>query len=65
MHNVIKTNCTLQLINYIYNDKMKTYLPRIIDKVLEVELNAFGAFLITGPKWCGKTTSAKKYLKVY
>lgn len=39
---------------------MKKYIPRIIDSVLELELQAFGAVLITGPKWCGKTTTAKK-----
>lgn len=38
---------------------MKTYLPRLIDKILSDELEAFGAVLITGPKWCGKTTTAK------
>ncbi|MBD5328132.1 MAG: ATP-binding protein [Bacteroides sp.] len=34
------------------------YLPRIADKVLKSRLNAFGAVLIEGPKWCGKTTTA-------
>lgn len=37
---------------------MKNYIPRLIDKRLEEELEAFGAVLITGPKWCGKTTTA-------
>ncbi len=37
---------------------MKNYIPRLIDKTLEEELKAFGAVLITGPKWCGKTTTA-------
>ncbi len=37
---------------------MKKYIPRLIDKILEDELEAFGAVLITGPKWCGKTTTA-------
>jgi len=40
---------------------MKNYIPRIIDSVLKLELQAFGAVLITGPKWCGKTTTAKKH----
>ena len=35
-----------------------TYLNRIIDDELDAYLEAFGAVLITGPKWCGKTTSA-------
>lgn len=42
---------------------MKKYIPRLIDKVLEDELIAFGAVLITGPKWCGKTTTAKQHAK--
>lgn len=37
---------------------MKNYIPRLIDQILEEELEAFGAVLIIGPKWCGKTTSA-------
>ena len=36
---------------------MKHYLPRLVDKLLVDELEAFGAVLITGPKWCGKTTT--------
>ena len=43
---------------------MKKYIPRLVDKVLDEELNAFGAVLITGPKWCGKTTTAKQKPKV-
>lgn len=39
---------------------MKKYLSRIVDNVIKQELEAFGAVLITGPKWCGKTTSAKQ-----
>lgn len=33
------------------------YLPRLVDDLLIEELEAFGAVLITGPKWCGKTTT--------
>ena len=36
------------------------YLSRIIDDVLDEYLDAFGAVLIVGPKWCGKTTSAEQ-----
>lgn len=36
---------------------MKEYLPRLVDELLKKELEAFGAVLITGPKWCGKTTT--------
>lgn len=39
---------------------MDTYLPRIADKLLEERMEAKGAVLIQGPKWCGKTTTAKK-----
>ncbi|RJP56547.1 MAG: ATP-binding protein [Ignavibacteriales bacterium] len=40
-----------------------TYLARNIDSELESYLEAFGAILITGPKWCGKTTSASMKAK--
>lgn len=36
---------------------MKKYLSRIIDKQLQLYLNSFGAVLVVGPKWCGKTTT--------
>lgn len=39
---------------------METYRPRLIDRELNDQLDAFGAVLIEGPKWCGKTTSAKQ-----
>lgn len=35
------------------------YLPRIIDSVLERRLHSSGAILLTGPKGCGKSTTAK------
>ena len=38
---------------------MKEYYPRVSDKVLQGHLDSKGAVLIEGPKWCGKTTSAK------
>lgn len=38
----------------------KNYLPRIIDHKIELYLKTFGAVLIEGPKWCGKTTSASQ-----
>lgn len=34
------------------------YLPRIADAVLKERLETFGAVLIEGPKWTGKTTTA-------
>jgi len=36
------------------------YLERIADKHLKERLNAMGAVLIEGPKWCGKTTTAEQ-----
>lgn len=36
---------------------MGKYYPRLVDEQLKAELEAFGAVLITGPKWCGKTTT--------
>ena len=37
---------------------MKPYMPRIYDDVLARRLEAKGAVLIEGVKWCGKTTTA-------
>lgn len=39
------------------------YLHRIADNLLEERLEAFGAVLIEGPKWCGKTTTAEQVSK--
>ena len=36
----------------------ENYLPRLIDKTLNFYLETFGAILLEGPKWCGKTTTA-------
>lgn len=33
---------------------------RIADKVLRASLEASGAVLIEGPKWCGKTRTAEE-----
>ena len=44
---------------------MKKYLHRIADKLLEERLDAKGAVLIEGPKWCGKTTTAKQKAKSF
>ncbi len=42
---------------------MKEYLERVVDKELQLRLEAFGATLIVGPKWCGKTTTAGEKAK--
>ena len=39
------------------------YLKRTADAVLAQHLEAFGAILIEGPKWCGKTTTAEQVAK--
>ena len=39
------------------------YLPRTADVELNLDLEALGAVLITGPKWCGKTTTALQVAK--
>ena len=39
------------------------YIPRLIDKTIDLYLEVFGAVNIRGPKWCGKTTSAQKHAK--
>lgn len=40
-----------------------SYLHRTADVVLSERLEAFGAVLIEGPKWCGKTTTAEQIAK--
>ena len=40
-----------------------SYLHRTADVVLSERLEAFGAVLIEGPKWCGKTTTAEQFAK--
>ncbi len=42
---------------------MKKYKKRIADKILQKKLNAKGAVLIEGAKWCGKTTTASQIAK--
>ena len=44
---------------------MPEYLPRIVDRELELRLGASGATLIVGPKWCGKTTTGEQKSKEY
>jgi len=42
---------------------MKTYKKRIADNMLKEKLEAKGAVLIVGAKWCGKTTTASQIAK--
>jgi len=61
MHNaLIRSSLNNKLM---MGDKMDKYHKRIMDKVLEDDLKAFGTILINGPKWCGKTTTAKQFVK--
>ena len=39
------------------------YLERAADVMLSDRLDAFGAVLLEGPKWCGKTTTASQQAK--
>lgn len=40
---------------------MRSYMRRCIDRLVERDLGIFGAVLIQGPKWCGKTTTAQRF----
>ena len=41
----------------------KAYKKRIADIILGRRLQGKGAILIEGPKWCGKTTTAKQFAR--
>lgn len=40
---------------------MSEYRPRVCDQLLEDLLEAVGAVLVEGPKWCGKTTTSEQH----
>lgn len=40
---------------------MDNYRHRVMDGLLEKKLQAKGAVVIEGPKWCGKTTTAEEF----
>lgn len=42
---------------------MEKYKQRVADVLLERKLAGKGAVLVVGPKWCGKTTTAKQQAK--
>ncbi len=42
---------------------MNKYIPRILDDVLKNKMEYMGAVVIEGPKWCGKSTTAKNLAK--
>ena len=39
------------------------YINRIFDRIVEFTLKSKGALVIVGPKWCGKSTTAKRYAR--
>ena len=41
------------------------YIKRTCDENLKLKLETFGAVHIIGPKWCGKTTTAKQFAQSY
>jgi len=42
---------------------LSSYLPRITDAQMQIQLASSGAVLIEGAKWCGKTSSARQIAK--
>lgn len=40
---------------------MDTYLPRLVDSELARKLKSCGGVLVKGPKWCGKSTTCKRF----
>jgi predicted AAA+ superfamily ATPase len=49
-----------QCFGDMVNQMKRKYLKRIADKVLDDALEASGAVLIEGAKWCGKTRTAEE-----
>lgn len=43
--------------------KENQYIKRLFDDIIEFTLRSKGALVIVGPKWCGKSTTAKRYAK--
>ena len=40
---------------------MGAYRARVVDEQIDAALATFEAVLVTGPKWCGKTTTARRH----
>lgn len=40
-----------------------TYIKRLFDNTLSFSLKSKGAVVVEGPKWCGKTTTCKRFAK--
>ena len=41
----------------------KKYYTRLLDEKISLYIENFGAVLLEGPKWCGKTTTASRHVK--
>ncbi|MBQ8160375.1 MAG: ATP-binding protein [Clostridia bacterium] len=41
----------------------ETYIKRLFDETLDFALKSKGAVVVVGPKWCGKSTTAKRYAR--
>ncbi|MBR1598425.1 MAG: ATP-binding protein [Lachnospiraceae bacterium] len=41
----------------------KQYIKRLFDDIIEFTLKSKGALVVVGPKWCGKSTTSKRYAK--
>ena len=53
----VKFICTQSIV---YNMR-GAYIPRIIDGQVDKAMQMYGAALIEGPKWCGKTRTAEEH----
>jgi predicted AAA+ superfamily ATPase len=42
---------------------MKQYQERLIEKTIQRQMEAIGAIVLEGPKWCGKSTTAARFAK--
>jgi len=42
---------------------VKQYIPRLLEATIEEKLDAKGCVVIEGPKWSGKSTTAKRFAK--
>ena len=43
--------------------KIKDYIPRLAEKALERKLHSCGCVVVSGPKFCGKSTLCNEYAK--
>lgn len=41
----------------------KKYINRLFDNILDFSLRSKGAVVVEGPKWCGKSTTCKRFAK--